>query len=119
MSVLSNFISAFKNFARQQISPLNITPKPVSALLSDRERWMLWAAIRNGSEIRTYTGVQHVHGGAIIVIGPYSSERLRTLGSMQEDFAALRQLEQRGYIEHRSKTKWIVTDAGRSRAPSF
>ncbi len=82
--------------------------------LSDREQYILWAAIHANGEIFTFTGVDHVPSGSIIKIGPYSSEKLRTRAEVMLDLAALEQLESLGLIERVSKSKLIATKRGRT-----
>ena len=86
---------------------------------TDRERYLLWAAMRNGGSIFVYTGLGQVHGGRIIVIGDYSTERLSTYESMLDDFEALEHLEKLEYIKRVSKVKFEVTEAGKVQAKKY
>jgi len=87
--------------------------------LSNRERYLLWVAMRNGGNIFIYTGLGQVPGGRIIVIGDYSTERLPTYESVLEDFEALEHLEKLGYIERVSRVKLEVTEAGKMQAEKY
>lgn len=86
---------------------------------TDRERYLLWEAMRNGGNICMYTGLGQVPGDLIIVIGDCSTERLLTHESRLEDFEMLEHLEKLGHIERVSRVKFEVTEAGKAKAEKY
>lgn len=106
--LLGPFIDLAKWIARRK-------KQAQSEELSERERWMIWAANRNQGNIFTYSGLGRVPGGAIVVIGPYSSEKFSSESTM-DDFRVLDRLVSLGYVVRVSKTKLVLTEKGKVKA---
>lgn len=87
--------------------------------LSDRERWLLWAASKNGGAINTYSGVAGAPDGYEIVIGTYSTADITSPDLIQEDHVGLMRMEALGLLKRISNTTIILTDKGRVRAKKF